>query len=282
MFATFSRSMSTDPFAGNARHRWARPLTLAYSNHSSNFLCGQIIVWSRLLFAIGTDVLLWSDYVAIVVLILGVLLGLPYVLSAFRENEIVVEGGPSLVSDVIPEWVASATLLVAVLVFWIADRLIGTNDSLGPAWFIYLVISLVGLGASILSARNQKDRALVSVVLLILSLHEAGEFPDITIRTILACSCILSYLFDAYAVRGARELIHRNELRMTRVNMIVKLLLALSIIFVSLNALSTIFIAILFVLQCSIHIGERKWGTLEERAYLNFVAPRDNLPQVPA
>jgi uncharacterized membrane protein len=64
--------------------------------------------------------------------------------------------------------------------------------------------------------------------------------------------------------------------------MIVKLLLALSIIFVSLNAISTIFIAILFVLQCSIHIGERKWGTLEERAYLNFVAPRDNLPQVPA
>ena len=267
--------MSSEPLSGHFRHQWVRPMRLAYANHTCNFLCGQIIVWSRLLFAIGANVLLYADYLALLTLLSGVLLGLPYVILIFRESEVVVEGGPSLISDIIPEWVATASLLASLLIFWMADHLIGDSESMQPAWIIYMILSLFGLCISILSARNQKDRVLVSVVLLVLSLHEAGEFAEIPNRTILACACTLSYLFDAYEVQGSRHLIHPKELSVMRVSMVAKLCLAVSILFELLNPVSIGLIGLLFVLNCFVHVYERRWGNLHERACLQLATPRD-------
>jgi hypothetical protein len=274
--------MSSQPLTqGQTTGGWARPFTIAYANQTFNFLAAQILLWSRLLSLTGTNILVVCDIATGVSILTGVILGIPYVISAFRSSEIVVDGGPSLVRDIIPEWITSASLLTATLALLFAD--IATSSDSTPifAWLIYVFIGLVGLTLSTLSKSSQKERLLVSVTFLLIYLNckpnDSFIHPP---QFIIPLSLVVSYLFDAYEVQQTRDLLHAKELLIFRLRMILKLFLALVLLISWLNIISRYLVVSLFASRLALYFFERKLGSIESRTYSRLLPPRPVLFQV--
>ena len=268
--------MSSEPLSGETRVGWVRPLSLANANHTCNFLAGQILLWSRIMSITGTDIVRISDIIAAVIILSGVVLGFPYVISTFRNSEVVVEGGPSLIRDILPEWGFSALLFGLVLTLFFADRFVECERAGMTAWSLYTLVALVGVVVSIYSATNHKERVLVSVTYLVICLHRLDDFPAHRTQYILSIAFLLSYWIDALDVQVNRELLDVNELSVFRVQMILRVFIALSILFVPWKWLSVILISCLFGSELVLHVYERKFGSVESRSYLSVVPHRES------
>jgi hypothetical protein len=273
--------MSSEPLTSpSARSSgWDRPFTLAYSNHTCNFLGSQIIIWSRVAFLAGANFLVFSDYLAAAVTLLGVLLGVPYVISLLRVGEIILDGGPSLVNDILPQWIFTCFLLLLLGSLVIADRLIGEGSTFEPALIIYASLSVVSLTFSILSATNHKDRVIVSVTLLMVCLQQSEPSTVFNQRFVVGLGFLISYLSDAYTIHGVREYCKKSELTLLRTMMILKLCTGVSFVFEDISAVTIFLMGLLFACQCAVYVHERKHGSTVARYFLSFRNSSSSQPE---
>lgn len=249
---------------------------MAYAPHTCNFLVIQLLVWSRVAYILGVDVLRDTDWVCVVMLALGIGLGVPYALSVFRNSEVVVDGGPSLINDLLPEWIATSCIALLLLVLLVADSWITDQFSFQYGLYLYLLIIGGGLVFSVSSAHAQGPKLVTSLTGFYICLNVLQQPAEISNSSILSVGLLLTYFIDAVYLRQVRTFMELHELALARYTVRIKLGLAVTIHFSSVRLLSTCFVLGIVVLSCIGYVYERKHGAIRNRVYRQDVPERSN------
>lgn len=271
--------MSTDPMVEHSRipRDWERPFVGAFSSHTANFLSVQVALWARvsmctdLSFDTKLKALYYSNWVAILIVLIGFVGTVPYTLSVFREREVAVGSGPSLISELIPQWMTSGFLIFAFFVLEVADYLISTQFRLTSAKWLYLGLALAGVVMAIISPDELNSRILVSSTVFYICVQEPAWFMDWSVVGPVASAVVLSCLFDAFRVKQNRNILRPLETEIIRIRIICKILLCLCLTvsffaeFAILLIIGNIFCNLLAYHQ------ERRYGSLLERRCLREV-----------
>ena len=247
---------------------------MAYAVHSCNFLATELLLWTRLSFILGYDFLSGSDWLCAGILVLGLLLGTPYVFSVIRASEVVVDGGPSLINELLPDWISTAVLFCLLVIVFIADRCLQGGDESRLGILLYLLIGITGLIYGILSVNNHNNRVLASVTMIFVCLHQLERLDEVPLPIVPSMGLFLSYLFDALTTRVTRDQLDAHELSTLRARMVAKLGLSGTILLDSLNPVSIFLVVLIYACDCIEHVHERKHGSLDQRRYLQAVAVR--------
>ena len=271
------KQMSTDPMSEHARipRHWERPFKGAYASHTANFLSVQLVLWARILmmctslsFDIKLTTLYYSDWIASSIVLLGFAGTIPYTLSSFREGEVSIGRGPSIVSELIPQWITSGVLILVFFVLEIADYFICTHLSLGLERWYYIGLSLGGVALFVISPDDFNNRLIVSCAVFNICVLQPTWFMDWSVVGPTAGALVASSLMDAYVVQGNRNVLLPLETEILRVRVICKILLVLCLIISIFNEFA--FLCVIAVISCNIffYIQERRYGTLLERRCL--------------
>ena len=247
---------------------------MAYAPHTCNFLVIQLLVWSRVAFILGVDALRLIDWTCVGLLALGIGLGVPYALSVFRNSEVVVDGGPSLINDLLPEWIATSCIGIIVLTVLLADSWITGEGSLQYGVHLYLLLFGGGLVFSISSAQAQGPKLVTSLTGLNICLNALQQPVQVSNTCILSIGLLLSYLHDATYLRQVRNFMEQQELALSRYSVLLKLSLAVSIHFGPFRLISICLVSGLFLICVIMYVYERKHGAIRNRMYMHDVPER--------
>ena len=258
---------------------WIRPFIAGYSCHTANFVSAQILVWSRLLFLVGFDILYISDLMSALVLLAGIALSVPYTLTIFREAELVVDGGPSLINGLIPEWLTTLALLLITIFLGLADSSFG-GHRFSLTWSMYMLAAVGSLVFAILSKSNHKERSLVSTAALLLCMNLPSVHFDLALRIVPSTALLVSYVFDAMDVKSNRSVLGALELSAYRFRMMAKLGLAVCMLFQVTRYITLVAVLILVGSDLVLFFAERRLGDVSHRQHLRTVPVRRTALQV--
>jgi len=282
LVCTLQARMSTDRTVEHSRisRDWQRPFNGAYASHTANFLSVQILLWTRILmcadvsFEFKLSALYYSNWVAVSILVFGFAATIPYTISTRREQQVVVGRGPSLISELLPQWMISAILLVVCFILEVADYLICTQLQLDVGKWVYLALALIGIGLAVIAPDESNNRLLVSATVFYICLQRPSWFMDASVIGCSAFALFVSCAFDTFTLKANRIVMRPIEAEVLRIRMICKILLCLCLTVPFLTEFACL--SIMAVIICSLfsYQQERRYGTLAERRCLREVPPR--------
>jgi hypothetical protein len=252
---------------------WVHPFVAGYSCHTANFISAQVLVWSRVLYLIGFDIMYVSDWVSGAVLLAGIALSVPYTVSIFRRAELVVDGGPSLINGLIPEWLTTMGLLAISVFLGIADAGSGWH-SISLSWLMYIFAGLGSVVFGLLSKNHHNQRVLVSTAGFMICIHLASDYTDQAFRAFPAITLGISYVFDAMEVTSNRSVLGAFELSTYRYRMTAKLALAACMLFRVHRYVTLIVVLSIIACDFALYFAERRLGDIYQRQFLRNVPPR--------
>ena len=200
--------MSDLPFHRSTDPRWERPFSAAFSSHTACFLSTQIFVLSHTFAAIETEynfklsVLYWSNLLSALLLVLGTIRIIPYVRRIFREQEIVVNDGPSLITELLPQFLQNVFLLLVITITGLTDYNISLRFNLDIAVIVYFFLGLVGLALAISSVTDHKERVLVATTVVTCTVHRPLWFSDYALVLPVTMAVLLLAYFSAIDIRA--------------------------------------------------------------------------------
>lgn len=246
---------------------WARPLVQTNAGHVSTSLATQILVWGRVLPAAQyVDWFFYCNILALGLLAFGVFLTTPYVRKLFRLTQIVAEGGPSLITDLIPMFVQVTLISVVIMGLSIADYFILSHHSIELAQqMAYLFVALIGLGLAITSQNDTAYRVLVACTVIVITTGEPAWFNDYRYYVTVALAIFVSSLLDGLMLLQNPDIMKPIEVSLMRVKMVVKFFLSWHII-VS-HPFAQFLIGALLFFNMWLYIYELRWGSFDDRLY---------------
>ena len=253
---------------------WKRPFTAGYAGHTAFFLSSQLLLASHILFAVETEynfklqVVYYCNLSAVVFLLAGAAIVTPYVLSTFREGEVVVQNGPSLIIELIPQLVQNISLLVLILVVAFADRMIASAHQFGSAVYIFMLIGIVGFLLAIASNEDHKERVLIACTILSISLRRPHWFSDLEVTLPMALALIVWIGFLWTSLRSNLLVLRPLELEFIRAKILFVAILILSILVSWMTEFGIFAIAAVLVCNGASYYFERKLGSVSERVRL--------------
>jgi len=249
----------------------SRPFNPSYSAHTACFLAIQLLTLSRVFTAIETEYmakirfLLFCDILSVLLVIVGIIRTFPYIKQVFQAQEIVVNNGPSLITELIPNFILSLVILSTSVALFAADYSVYTRINFKTARLIYCCIGIVGLIVSILSVHDYRERVIASTTLIISTLSGAEWFSDFGLIVPVSTACVLLSFISAREARNTSNLYIQTETEVLRIKAFFLLLLALSILtsFVQPFGITSL----LAVSLCNgvLYIQERRLGSVFER-----------------
>ncbi len=251
--------------------RWARPFIAGYASHTSCFLATQILTLSRVFMAIETEyslkvnVLLILDLAALCICIVGLIQTFPYIKQVFQAQEIMVNGGPSLITEIIPNLILSITLLTTTVTLFYADYTIRLNLNFHRARFFYIFIGLVGLVVAILSVHDYRERVIAAATIICSCLSGTQWFSDFGLIVPVATACLLLAFISFRESQNLTNLATNTEIEIFRVKTLFLVILALSILTSFVQPFGIMSLVIVFMCNGFLYIQERRFGSMPER-----------------
>ena len=272
--------MSSESMMNRIAPGWVRPFSSGYACHTALFFSYEVLLWSHVCMAPQFneqrkfEILFWSNWISLLVLAVGVAWSIPYLRSTFQMMEIVVEDGPSLITELIPQYLFVGVMAAVVIIVGISDYLILEHQTIPLTSISVLAfLGVVGLEFAINSKIDYPQRVLIASTLLSLSLACPTSLNDSNIVNLVGLALLISSLLDALLIKQNPDIMVSMETFSLRLRMVVKIFLALSIAIQRLCGLSIPLI--LFCVGCDVilYIQERRWGTFTERIYRKYVPP---------
>ena len=260
----FTAIMTTNP-------HWKRPFVKAYASHSACFLALQILTLSRIFVAVETDytlkirILMGSDIAAVSVVLIGIVQTFPYLKQVFRQQEIVVDHGPSLITELIPSFLLSLAILLTCAIFFCADYSIHKHINLDIARVVYAIFAALSLPVSIASVHDYRERVIASCTGLACCVSTARWFSDFGIIVPVSLACTLLAYVGFCDSQRCSTVCTQTEVEILRVRSIFLLIVALGIVNAFFQPFAVLSLFIVFICNCSLYIQERRFGALHER-----------------
>jgi hypothetical protein len=192
--------------------------------------------------------------------------------SVIRASEVIVDGGPSLINELLPDWISTAVLSCILVMVFIADGFLGSESGMRRGVLVYLLIGLLGLIYGILSVNNHNSRVLTSVTIIFVCLHQLEGLSEVPLRIVPSIGLMFSYFFDAFTTRLTRDQLEADELSTLRARMVAKVGLSGTSLIDSLNPVSIFLVVLICACDCFEYVHERQHGSLEQRRYLQAAA----------
>jgi len=261
---------------------WKRPFIAGYSTHTVCFLAIQILVLSRIFTAIETEyimklrAMMACDLLSGLFIVIGIVRTLPYLKKVFEEKEIVIENGPSLITEILPNFILSLIILAVSAILFMADYSIYKTVTLKYALIIYCILGIAGLIVSIYSVESYLERTLTSCTIISVCLSGSQWFSDLGIIVIVAISVCLWSFMSWRETRLLSDTLTQTEIEISRARSIFLLIVLLAILTKAVNPFG---IPALFAVgACNMfrYIQDRRLGTVSERISIRsalFVSP---------
>jgi hypothetical protein len=249
--------------------QWRRPFVASYSSHTACFCAIQILLLSRIFSAIETEytlklhALLACDILSVIFVIIGIIRTFPYLKSVFQEKEIVVDNGPSLITEIIPNFILCISVLTVSVVVGIADYTILQTVTIRYAFVIYGLIGIGGLVFSIYSVESYKERVLTSSTLVCVCVSGTEWFSDWTLLLPVSISLLLWSYFSWKDM--SLTVLSATESEVLRVRSIFLLILVLAICTSAVNPFGVPVLVAVGACNCFRYIQDRRLGTIHER-----------------
>ena len=273
--------MSTSPIMAANRQSWDRPFVAGYSCQTAFFVSTQLLLWAHAFAAVETElptklsVLFYANMTALVTVLLGFVAVVPYVRSTFQEKDVVVDGGPSLITDLIPQALANIALFAVIILVSIADQVTAVYMRIHSVTIaIYLVTGLAGLCVAIASLTDHKERVLVSTTVIAIAIQQPAWFSDWELMGPVAFAVLMSGYFDAVTVKVNQTVLRPLEVELLRIMIVFKLVLFLALAFTAASEVGILVIVAIVACNCAMYVQERRFGSITQRDYLRLVPVR--------
>jgi hypothetical protein len=270
--------MSSEPIVTRLAPGWARPFSSGYACRTGLFFSCEVLLWTHVCMATQVSeslkffILENSIWLCCLILLLGVAWSIPYLRSTFRAMEIVVDDGPSLITELIPHYLFTGVMAAVTIILAFADYEILEHQSFQTfSLAIFAVVGLFGLEFAINSKIDYPQRVLIASTLLSVAVACPTSFTESSLVYLVALSLVLSSLLDALLIKQNHEIAVPAEILTLRFRMIIKLSLALTSGIRKLSGLSIPLILACMSCDTILHIQERRWGTFTERIYRKYV-----------
>lgn len=257
--------------------QWSRPFNTSYSSHTACFFTIQILTLSRVFAAIETEYtlklrfLLLCDVLAVAIVVFGIIRTFPYIKQVFQAQEIVVNNGPSLITELIPNFILSFVILSISVALFAADYSIWKIIDFKTARFIYFFIGFAGLVFSILSVHDSRERVIASTTMVTCTLSGAKWFSDFGLIVPVSIACSLLAFIAARESQNRSNLYIQTETEVLRVKALFLSILALSMLTSIVQPFGIMSLLAVFLCNGILYIQERRLGSLFERQFTTTV-----------
>ena len=216
-------------------------------------------------YMIKINSLLIFDVFSFVICIVGLIQTFPYIKQVFQTQEIVVNNGPSFITEIIPNLILSLALLFTSGILMFADHNIRADLNFHKARFIYISVGIVGLVLSILSVHEYRERVIASTTLICVCLSGGQWFSDFGFVVPVAIACLSLAVISFRESQNPTTLRTITEIEIFRVKTIFLIVTALSMVSSIVQPFGIMSLLIVFVCNGFLYIQERRFGTISER-----------------
>ncbi len=254
-----------------SQSRWAQPFSLGYAAHTCQFISLQIFLLTRAFFAIETpyefklEIVRISNWCSILLLLLGFVLIVPYIREIFHRQEVVVSGGPSLITELGPQLARNTGLLFVIFAASLADYSVRETISLRYAVPVYFLLGLLGIGIAILVSESHRSVLVVSSACLVSAVQSPQWFSDWALVGPVAVGMGLLALENFGELKIARHVLSEIEIEVVRVRIAFLILSGLCMVNGSFKEFGPFCLLSVGACNFFLHVQACRAGSVERR-----------------
>jgi hypothetical protein len=273
-----SVTTASDPMLhGSSQLGWVRPIrSLGFSGHTANFVAIQIFLLSRAFFAIQhpyehkLSVIRICDWISVLSLLLGTLLVLPYVKQIFQSREIVVQGGPSLITDLIPQLITNAGLLFVLILAAYADNTVRHSLNFTVLVPVYFFLSLLGFAMSMTVHDSSRQVLIISSIGLVACIHQPKWFSDLELVVPASLGVCVLGMQLMWEGKTFSSVLTDIEIEVIRIRSVFLFLTGVCMAFEGFKDFGAVCLTAVAICNTFMHFHQRRLGTPSERMHLRI------------